>query len=215
LGLPACFDDGRRWSSCSSPRGGLNLLHAAYAPSLLARFPENPLFTYAELAVGGSPAWYPRFFTYFLAGSVFFLYREAIALTLPRAIVAASALCLALFFYRGYNVVMPVAGTYLAFWFAFNREIPVSGAGRYGDFSYGLYVYGWPVQQTVIWLFNGRIAPLPLFVLSLAGALAFGVLSWMVVERPFMKLKVRAASRLRSTSFPAVLGVTIPARPEQ
>jgi peptidoglycan/LPS O-acetylase OafA/YrhL len=154
--------------------------------------------------VGGSPAWYPRFFTYFLAGVVFYLFRDRITMTVPRAVVAAGALFLALFVYPLYDLAMPIAGAYVAFWFAFNPDLGLQRFGKHGDFSYGLYVYGWPVQQTMIWLTAGRIPPLALFLSSLTAALGFAVASWYIVERPFLRLKARGRSRTEALSSPRI-----------
>jgi peptidoglycan/LPS O-acetylase OafA/YrhL len=52
-----------------------------------------------------------------------------------------------------------------------------------GDFSYGVYVYGWPVAQTVVHLQPG-IGPVALAVSSLAATLPFAIASWYAVERP-------------------------------
>jgi peptidoglycan/LPS O-acetylase OafA/YrhL len=52
-----------------------------------------------------------------------------------------------------------------------------------GDYSFGLYIYGWPVAQTLVYAFPG-ISPAALAVLSLAAALPFAVASWRLVEHP-------------------------------
>ncbi|MEX0286390.1 MAG: acyltransferase family protein [Paracoccaceae bacterium] len=52
-----------------------------------------------------------------------------------------------------------------------------------GDYSYGLYIYGWPVAQTVVHLLPG-IGPIPLTALSLALTVPFSILSWHTVEHP-------------------------------
>lgn len=51
------------------------------------------------------------------------------------------------------------------------------------DYSYGLYIYGWPVAQTIVHLLPG-IAPIPLAALSLVLTLPFAALSWHGVEHP-------------------------------
>ena len=51
------------------------------------------------------------------------------------------------------------------------------------DVSYGLYIYGWPVAQTVVHCLPG-IGPVALAALSLACTLPFAVASWHLVERP-------------------------------
>jgi peptidoglycan/LPS O-acetylase OafA/YrhL len=73
---------------------------------------------------------------------------------------------------------------------------------RGADYSYGIYLYGFVVQQTVEqfgwarhWWLN--------MPLSLAGAAMFAALSWHLVEKPALKLRrflppiEQAISRLR------------------
>lgn len=51
------------------------------------------------------------------------------------------------------------------------------------DYSYGLYIYGWPVAQFLVFLQPG-IAPVSLAILSLVATLPFAMASWYFVERP-------------------------------
>jgi peptidoglycan/LPS O-acetylase OafA/YrhL len=71
------------------------------------------------------------------------------------------------------------------------RSTPVlRHASRYGDLSYGLYVWAFPVQQSIIYVFG--VLPWALDVVMVAvvsGALAYG--SWHLVERPSMTLAQR------------------------
>ncbi|NKX43583.1 acyltransferase [Roseibacterium sp. KMU-115] len=52
-----------------------------------------------------------------------------------------------------------------------------------GDISYGVYIYGWPVAQTIVHLLPG-IGPVALAALSLAATLPLAIASWHLVERP-------------------------------
>ena len=76
----------------------------------------------------------------------------------------------------------------------------LSGAGRWGDFSYGLYIYGFPVQQAVVAMGGAEWGFLPAFLLSLTITLVLAVLSWHIVERPALSLKPSAR---RAAPFPA------------
>ncbi|SLN67452.1 Acyltransferase family protein [Falsiruegeria litorea R37] len=51
------------------------------------------------------------------------------------------------------------------------------------DYSFGLYIYGWPVAQSVVWLCPG-LDPLSLAGLSLMATMPFAMASWHLVERP-------------------------------
>ena len=63
-----------------------------------------------------------------------------------------------------------------------------SGFGRYGDFSYGIYVYAFVVQQVVADLTNTH-SPLEMFVLAFPATVILGALSWRLVEARCLKLK--------------------------
>ncbi len=86
-------------------------------------------------------------------------------------------------------LLFPVFGCYLALYLALNPRLPVVEAARFGDLSYGLYIYGWPSQQAVIWLMHGHAAWWQVFILAtlLAGTLAF--LSWHLIEKRALRLK--------------------------
>ncbi len=65
----------------------------------------------------------------------------------------------------------------------------IRGAGRMGDFSYGLYLYAWPCQQIVVHYFGTARPVIVEALISLCLALACAVASWFVVERPALRLK--------------------------
>ena len=93
---------------------------------------------------------------------------------------------------RQFILLFPLFGSYLALWLALTPRLPVIPAARFGDLSYGIYIYGWPVEQAVIWLFGGRAAWWQVFVIALPIASALAFLSWHLVERPMLRLKPRS-----------------------
>jgi peptidoglycan/LPS O-acetylase OafA/YrhL len=60
---------------------------------------------------------------------------------------------------------------------------------RFGDWSFGLYIYGWPVAQLVVHLSPG-MSPTTLALTSLAATLPFAALSWILIEKPALSLKL-------------------------
>jgi peptidoglycan/LPS O-acetylase OafA/YrhL len=136
-----------------------------------------------------------RLVAFFLAGVVFYFYRDSIPFS--RAWLAASLAVLALTYKVIPSVTVPVFGTYVLFYLAFSPLIRLHGFARYGDFSYGLYLYAWPVQQLLIQHFGARLAMghgldrLALSVLTFGLTLPLAAASWYVVERPFLRLKSR------------------------
>lgn len=57
---------------------------------------------------------------------------------------------------------------------------------RWGDISFGMYIYGWPVAQTVLHLWPGLDAP-SLAIVSLTATLPLAALSWWLIEEPSMQ----------------------------
>jgi peptidoglycan/LPS O-acetylase OafA/YrhL len=58
---------------------------------------------------------------------------------------------------------------------------------KLGDPSYGIYLYAFPLQQFIIYLY--KPSTLTLFVVSTIGAFVFGYLSWMLIEKKALALK--------------------------
>jgi peptidoglycan/LPS O-acetylase OafA/YrhL len=90
---------------------------------------------------------------------------------------------------RQFVVLFPIFGCYLALWLAVSPRLPVIPAARFGDLSYGLYIYGWPVEQAVMWLSGGRAAWWQIFLIALPATAALAFLSWHLVEGPMLRLK--------------------------
>ena len=62
---------------------------------------------------------------------------------------------------------------------------------RRNDISYGVYIYGWPIQQSIIALFPG-IGAFAAGSLSILLAVTIGYLSWWLIESPVLSFKHRA-----------------------
>ncbi|HXZ01625.1 MAG TPA: acyltransferase [Stellaceae bacterium] len=105
-------------------------------------------------------------------------------LALPALIAMAASVPFHLFI-----LLFPLFGAWLIIWLALEPRLPVIPAARFGDLSYGLYIYGWPVQQTLLHVSGGRLLWWQLFPLALALAAAIAWLSWHLVEQPALRLK--------------------------
>lgn len=93
------------------------------------------------------------------------------------------------------RLLLPPTLAYLIFYAAFSPLLKLHGAARFGDFSYGTYLYGFPVQRILVAALRGRV-PFALFVpVAMLCALAAAVLSWFLVERWFVRAAARKAGR--------------------
>ncbi len=61
-----------------------------------------------------------------------------------------------------------------------------------GDYSYGVYIYGFPIQQLVV-TFNPAIGPYALFAVAGSVTLLCAIASWYLVEKPAQKAAKRIA----------------------
>lgn len=73
---------------------------------------------------------------------------------------------------------------------AFSQSF-LNRTARFGDFSYGIFLFSFPVQQSVISLTNGSIAPLQLFTITILITLPLAILSWHFIEKKMLSLKHR------------------------
>jgi peptidoglycan/LPS O-acetylase OafA/YrhL len=60
------------------------------------------------------------------------------------------------------------------------------------DISYGVYIYGWPVAQTLVTLLPG-VTPFELATLSIVCTLPIARASWSLIERPALPLRSKVA----------------------
>jgi peptidoglycan/LPS O-acetylase OafA/YrhL len=136
----------------------------------------------------GRGAFYTDLFRYFSAGMVLYLFRKEIKLNGWAALLSLIILLITL--KLGYiEYSFPIVGSYLIFYLAFASNLKLHNFGKYGDFSYGIYIYAFPVQQIVTQIFNNQLTPFENFLYSFPVTLMFAILSWNLVEKQALKFK--------------------------
>ena len=125
---------------------------------------------------------------FFAAGMLLYKLRDTRIFDGRIALLALAGLVLSVPL-RQFIPLFPIFGCYLALWLALNPNLPVVPAARFGDLSYGLYIYGWPVEETVMWLSGGRAQWWQVFLIAVPSASVLAFLSWHLVERPMLRLK--------------------------
>ncbi len=61
--------------------------------------------------------------------------------------------------------------------------------GRFGDFSYGIYLYSFPIQQTLIQYFGKVDSPFGFILASYIASIFMAFLSWHLIEKVALKFK--------------------------
>lgn len=129
-----------------------------------------------------------RVLVYFLWGMTFYLYQNRILCS--RILLGTCLVGLLISGLVGIlPYTMPVLGAYVLFFAAFSPELKLHGFARHGDFSYGLYLYAFPVQQLLVSYFRPlwNAGTLTLAAFLIAGMCA--VLSWHGVEKRWLRRK--------------------------
>lgn len=68
-------------------------------------------------------------------------------------------------------------------------KIPMPKFLKKGDYSYGIYLYGFPIQQALVASFLWTREWFILFPISLVLALTLAIVSWHFIEKPFLRFK--------------------------
>jgi peptidoglycan/LPS O-acetylase OafA/YrhL len=131
----------------------------------------------------------------YLVGVCFYLFRNRLVfrpwLGWPAACVLVGVFAMAPSFGE---LALVLCGGYLMFYLGRMRLPCLSGMSRFPDISYGIYLYGWPVEALWIWFHRG--SPWITFFVSTIICFGLGWLSWHFVERPALTLKRRASAPL-------------------
>jgi peptidoglycan/LPS O-acetylase OafA/YrhL len=136
----------------------------------------------------GYPPFWPRCGGCFLAGALFYRCRDRVPLSAGLFLASIVGLIvLAVAPFPALVLAVPILGGYALFYLAFARTPWLYGFARPGDFSYGMYLYAFPVQQLLANRSGLPLTPLGLFALAVPATLALAVVSWFTVERPFLK----------------------------
>jgi len=143
---------------------------AAFAFPALPGFSDTPFFQ--------------RLIIYFFVGATAFELRQY----LPLNWFAALGFGLAIYLLRGSAAVLPlgyVAWPYLTLFAAY--KLPYAKRLNKLDISYGLYIYGFFSQNLIVWAVS--IMPMAVFWGGLAVASVPAMLSWILIEQPFLAMK--------------------------
>lgn len=155
-------------------------------------------FPNRELHLFGNIASWSSLILYFLAGMLLHLYRDVVPYSRALFLACLGVLLVCALGLGHLEVGLPVCGSYVLLCLAFQRRLGLQRFARFGDFSYGLYLYAFPIQQLLV-LHSGRHLTIPaLFGAAFLLTLCVAALSWYAVERPCLRLK-RGSSRARAT----------------
>ena len=124
----------------------------------------------------------------FAIGSGFFVWGRVLPLSPLLALVLAG-LAVAAHGTPFFHAALVLALSYGVFVAGYWPSEFLQRYNRLGDYSYGTYIYAFPIQQLVA--SSGVTDPIVNMALALPATIACAVVSWTLVERPALKLKPR------------------------
>ncbi|QOZ66939.1 acyltransferase family protein [Bradyrhizobium arachidis] len=127
----------------------------------------------------------------FVIGMLFYAYRDRLPLNF--AICAVLLVCTVLSantpFYRE---MMLFSVAFCTFYIGFRSLKVLYSFNNLGDYSYGIYIYAFPIEQLVAYFFNG-ISPLGIIAIATPLTIGISAASWHTIEAPALALRSRIA----------------------
>jgi len=140
---------------------------------------------YLTYTVGPAPAW--MLLANFLCGVLIYLYRRRVVWSLPWGLGALAAALVLYDVPAGHYAAMALVA-YATVVLGLTNP-PKTGFLKGADYSYGIFLYGFSIQQTLMalgpWTHHWWIN----IALSVPAATAVAALSWHLVEKPALGLK--------------------------
>lgn len=124
-------------------------------------------------------------FLMFFTGSAFFLLKNTIVISKRIAVLMFLVLLLAMVEQKVFFVLYVMFIAYLVICMAFIPSGIIRKFNQFGDYSYGMYIYAFPVQQSIASLIPG-VSVFVMFMLSFLVTLFFAMLSWHFIEKKFL-----------------------------
>lgn len=129
-----------------------------------------------------------RLFALFFMGAAFYLFRNKIflshKLTMLMMLAIAVSLLNADIFYITFFLSLP----YLVFYLAYIPNGKIRAFNKMGDYSYGIYIYAFPIQQSIAMLIP-NVSISTMIWASFSTTIIFAFLSWHLIEKKCLALK--------------------------
>lgn len=133
----------------------------------------------------------------FSLGTISWQLRHKIFLCWRGFVLASTLICITpLVSISAFYAIYPVAMAYAVMFLAFVPDGIVRNYNRMGDYSYGLYLYAFPIQQLLAAAWPG-INPAQLIVSSFFFTMLCATLSWHLIEERALEMKADVVNQIR------------------
>jgi peptidoglycan/LPS O-acetylase OafA/YrhL len=126
----------------------------------------------------------------FSFGMAFYIWRNKINISVFLTILIL-AIAFASMGTKAYPVLIALALSYATIVLAYMPNPWFLTYNRFGDYSYGIYIYAFPVQGLMVHLSKGEMSPAENIAAALPATVLLAVLSWHLVEKPALQIAKR------------------------
>ncbi len=145
-------------------------------------------YTIAEYFYLNSHSNFAKLFFMFFLGATFYILQGHIVLSRLLFLLLAIGLAVATSNKDVFFVVYVFSIAYIVFFLAYVPSGVIRKYNRVGDYSYGIYIYAFPVQQSIAALIPG-VSVTQMIALSATATIFLAALSWHLLERRSLRLK--------------------------
>jgi peptidoglycan/LPS O-acetylase OafA/YrhL len=154
----------------------------AFTATLIVYF---AVYTALRVHLGDSGSWgYTELTLPFALGVAIYVYRACV----PLSAIMLGLLILSVILLRQtelYREAVVFTVAYGTFWAGLLKFPFIHHYNRMGDYSYGMYIFAFPIQQVLAMMMPG-IAPWQMIAIAWPTTLVLAVLSWHLIENPVL-----------------------------
>lgn len=131
-----------------------------------------------------------QLFTMFFSGAACYFWRDQLKLSTKWFAIALLLMTAATANKSIFFITYSIFWFYIVLYLAYIPSGHIREFNRLGDYSYGIYIYAWPIQQSIAAL-TDRISVFQMIILSFGISLTFAIASWHIVEKPSLRMRYK------------------------
>lgn len=130
----------------------------------------------------------------FYIGMGLYVYRSKVIMSYQVGVLSILLFCVCILL-RVDILAMYLFFPYMVYYIAFGLKYKCINFGKKGEFSYGMYLWGWPAGQVICMLFGGQMNWWVNAVFASLAAIALGVVNYYVIDCNVNKFQKKIASK--------------------
>jgi peptidoglycan/LPS O-acetylase OafA/YrhL len=168
----------------------------AFARSIIALAALALIVQFADHFYFRSGNDFYRLFYMFFTGAACCVLKEHIDLSWRLFAPLFAGLVVSALHREAFFVFYSLSLAYLLLWLAYAPGGALRKFNQLGDYSYGVYIYAFPIQQSLVALFPGISIPVMTLAATVA-TLVFATASWHLIEKRALALRSKVIGSSR------------------